>query len=82
MRRIHIDLNFEYFLDHFQGHAIKIKQHRKTGEILFDADSVAPILGFASAEELLAHDTVLASLNQQITQGQACPIRRLHHEIS
>ncbi|MBD2703794.1 hypothetical protein IC229_24320 [Spirosoma sp. BT702] len=77
MRRIYIDLNYEHFVDYYQGREIKIKQDRKTGEILFDAESVAPILGFASAEEMFSNDAVLDLLNEQITNGKAKPIRRI-----
>lgn len=64
-------------MDYYQGHPIRIMQDLKTGEILFDAESVAPILGFASAEEMFSNDAVLDLLNEQITRGQAKPIRRI-----
>jgi hypothetical protein len=77
MRCIHIDLKYEHFLGDYHGHPIKARRDVKTGEVLFDAESVAPILGFDSAEAMLSDEAVLAELNRQITNGKATPIRKL-----
>ncbi|MBD2702638.1 hypothetical protein IC229_18470 [Spirosoma sp. BT702] len=77
MVRTHFDSQYEYFVDFFQGKPVKMMRDRKTGELLFDAESVAPILGFASAEEMFSNDAVLDLLNEQITKGQGRPIRRM-----
>lgn len=77
MIRTHYDQQYEYFLDYFQGIPVKIMRDRKTGEILFDAASVAACLGYESTADMMSRDEVLDLINEHKKEMGESPFRQL-----
>ena len=77
MIRTHYDKEYEYFLDHFQGTPVKILRDRKTGEIMFDAASVATCLGYESADDMMSRDEFLDLINEQKKETGQSPFREV-----
>ena len=77
MIRTHYDTQYEYFLDHFRGTPVKILRDRKTGEIMFDAASVATCLGYKSADDMISRDEFLDLINEQGKETGQSPLRQL-----
>ncbi|MBD2752023.1 BRO-N domain-containing protein [Spirosoma validum] len=77
MIRTHYDDTYEYYLSYFEGTPVKILRDRKTGEILFDAASVAECLGYSSTESMMKDDQVLDCISAHINQTGESPLRRI-----
>ncbi|SFF25796.1 hypothetical protein [Spirosoma endophyticum] len=77
MIKIHYDDKYEYYLSYFEGIPVKILRDRKTGEILFDAGSVAECLGYESTQAMMSDDQVLDTINQHTQETGTTPLRRI-----
>lgn len=77
MIKTHYDDTYEYYLDYFEGIPVKILRDRKTGELLFDAGSVAECLGYASTQAMMSDDQVLDIINEHTRQTGESPLRKL-----
>lgn len=66
-----------YFIDYFDGTQVKIMKNKKTGEILFDAESVAKILGYGSMQGMMSDDNVLDLVNELKRDTGKFPIIKL-----
>lgn len=62
MKYINSDNDFDYYTDIFEGIEVRMQKNRKTQELYFNTESVALILGFKNADEMLQS-------NQEITNG-------------
>ncbi len=77
MIRTHYDADYEYYLTHFGSTPVKILKNRKTGEILFDAGSVAACLGYRSTADMMSKDEVLDAINSHINETGESPLKRV-----
>lgn len=77
MIRTHVDAQYEYYLDYFQGMPVKILRDRKTGEIFFDAGSVTKCLGYESTQDMMSQDEVLDLINQHKRETGESPLKRI-----
>lgn len=78
MQKLFSTPTHDHYLSHFEGVPIRIAQDRKTGEILFDAESIAECLGFASAHDMMSRDEVLDLISGHLKTEQQSPIRRIN----
>ena len=53
MKLINTDTQYDYYIDYFQGIEVSIKKDKKTNQIYYSSDSVAKILGFNNADEMI-----------------------------
>ena len=53
MKHINSDTLFDYFFDYFQGIEVSIKKDKTTNQIYYSSDSVAKILGFNNADDMI-----------------------------
>lgn len=53
MKLINSDIQYDYFIDYFQGIEVRIKKDKVTQQIYYSSDSVAKILGFNNAHEMI-----------------------------
>jgi prophage antirepressor-like protein len=77
MIRTHYDSDYEYYLAPFENLPVKILKDRKTGEILFDAASVAACLGYQSTTDMMSRDEVLDVINTHIKETGESPLKRV-----
>ncbi|QIP12235.1 hypothetical protein G8759_06130 [Spirosoma aureum] len=73
----HTDEKYEYYLDYFQGTPVKILRDRQTGEILFDAGSVAECLGYKSTQAMMSDNRVLDTIYEHMQQTGVSPLRKV-----
>jgi hypothetical protein len=62
MKLINTDSQFDYFIDHFRGIEVRMKKDKLTQQIYFSSDSVAKILGFSDANEMIQSNTDVTNL--------------------
>ena len=53
MKLINTDTQYDYYIDYFQGIEVSIKKDKKTNQIYYSSDSVAKILGFNNADDMI-----------------------------
>ena len=53
MKLINTDAQYDYYIDYFQGIEVRIKKDKTTNQIYYSSDSVAKILGFNSADDMI-----------------------------
>ena len=70
---------YVYLRSFFQGVEVIFVQNKSNpDEIYFSADSVAKVMGYASANEMLGDDTILDALNKYMREtGKEFPIIKI-----
>lgn len=53
MKLIKTDIQFDYFIDYFQGIEVIIQKDKLTQQIYFNSESVAKCLGFNNTDEMV-----------------------------
>lgn len=53
MKLISTDAQYDYYIDYFQGIEVNIKKDKTTNQLYFSSESVAKILGFNNADEMI-----------------------------
>lgn len=65
-----------FYLSDFEGTPVRIAVEKETGEVLFDAESIAEIFDYTDAEDMLTDDKVMQCLAGEAQKG-AKPIHRV-----
>lgn len=59
-------------LDYFQGHQVRISRCKATGELFFNTDDVAKVLGYKDHNDMMKDPKVQAQLlEQQVKTGKS-----------
>ena len=53
MKLINTDTQYDYYIDYFQGIEVRIKKDKTTNQIYYSTESVAKILGFNNADDMI-----------------------------
>ncbi|WP_338646466.1 hypothetical protein V5J73_13300 [Flavobacterium sp. KS-LB2] len=53
MKLINSDTQYDYYIDYIQGIEVNIKKDKTTNQIYYSSDSVAKILGFNNADDMI-----------------------------
>ena len=53
MKLINTDLQFDYYIDYFEGTEVRMKKDKLTQQIYYSSESVAKILGFNNSDEMI-----------------------------
>nr|WP_293839871.1 hypothetical protein [uncultured Arsenicibacter sp.] len=65
-----------FYLSDFEGTPVRIAVDKETGEVLFDAESIAEIFDYTDAEDMLTDDKVMQCLTSEAQKG-AKPIKKI-----
>lgn len=57
MKLINTDTQYDYYIDYFQGIEVSIKKDKTTNQIYYSSDSVAKILGFNNAYDMIQNNS-------------------------
>ena len=78
MIQTHVTATHIFYVAYFKGIPVKIVRDRKTGKILFNAESVAACLGFDSTQDMMSQDVILEAISQyqQENNGDS-PLRQM-----
>ena len=61
MKLINSDTQYDYYIDYFQGIEVNIKKDKTTNQIYYSSDSVAKILGFNNADEMIKSNSYITN---------------------
>lgn len=79
MKKINETPTHEIFLDYFQGQQVRIYRNKATGEIGFNTDDVAKVLGFENERAMLADPEVNERLKQSYAETGKMPLVKVEN---
>jgi len=77
MKKIQDTPTHEIFLDYFKGQQVRIFKDKVTGEIAFNTDDVAKVLGYENEQAMLKDPKVIERLKQSYDETGKMPLTKI-----
>ena len=74
MKQISENATHTMHLGYFQGQQVRISRSKATGELFFNTDDVAKVLGYKDHDEMMEDPQVQAKLIEEQTRTGKSPI--------